>query len=31
MEVPPLTRTVAEVRADPDGWLEEGRPVLVVR
>ncbi len=26
-----LTRTVAEVRADPDGWLEEGRPVLVVR
>jgi hypothetical protein len=26
-----LTRTVAEVRADPDGWLEEGRPVLAVR
>jgi hypothetical protein len=26
-----LTRTVAEVRADPDGWLEEGRGVLVVR
>ena len=23
--------TVAEVRADPDGWLDEGRPVLVVR
>lgn len=31
MEVPPLTRTVAEARADPDGWLKEGRPVLVVR
>ncbi len=27
----PLTRTVAEVRADPDGWLQEGRAVLVVR
>jgi len=27
----PLTRTVAEVRADPDGWLQEGRPVLIVR
>ncbi len=26
-----LTRTVAEVRADPGGWLAEGRPVLVVR
>lgn len=26
-----LTRTVAEVRADPGGWLEEGQPVLVVR
>jgi hypothetical protein len=26
-----LTRTVAQVRADPDGWLEEGPPVLVVR
>jgi hypothetical protein len=24
-------QTVAEVRADPDGWLDEGRPVLVVR
>jgi hypothetical protein len=23
--------TVAEVRADPDGWLDEGRPLLVVR
>ena len=23
--------TVAEVRADPDGWLNEGRPLLVVR
>ncbi|HEX6103944.1 MAG TPA: hypothetical protein VFZ26_00080 [Gemmatimonadales bacterium] len=28
---PSLTRTAAEVRARPDGWLEEGRPVLVVR
>jgi hypothetical protein len=27
----PLTRTVAEVRADPDGWLQEGHPVVVVR
>lgn len=27
----PLTRTVAEVRADPDGWLQEGHLVLVVR
>jgi hypothetical protein len=26
-----VTRTVAEVRADPSGWLEEGPPVLVVR
>lgn len=26
-----LTRTVAEVRADPGGWLEEGHPMLVVR
>jgi hypothetical protein len=26
-----VTRTVAEVRADPGGWLEEGPPVLVVR
>jgi len=26
-----LTRTVAQVRADPGGWLEEGPPVLVVR
>jgi hypothetical protein len=26
-----LTRSVAEVRADPGGWLEEGPPVLVVR
>ena len=24
-------QTVAEVRADPDGWLNEGRPLLVVR
>jgi len=31
LEGQPLTRTVAEVRADPDGWLPEGRPVLVVR
>jgi hypothetical protein len=28
---PPLTRTVGEVRAEPDGWLPEGHPVLVVR
>jgi hypothetical protein len=28
---PPLTRTVAEVRSDPGGWLREGAPVLVVR
>ena len=27
----PLTRTVAEVRVDPDGWLQEGHPVVVVR
>ena len=26
-----LTRTVAQVQDDPGGWLEEGRPVLVVR
>ena len=26
-----LTRTVSEIRADPGGWLEEGRPILVVR
>jgi hypothetical protein len=26
-----LTRTVAQVRADPGGWLEEGPPVLVAR
>lgn len=25
------TRTVAEVRADPEGWLEEGQPLIVVR
>jgi hypothetical protein len=24
-------RTVTEVRADPEGWLDEGRPLLVVR
>lgn len=28
---PPVTRTVAEVRALPESWLEEGRPLLVVR
>jgi hypothetical protein len=27
----PLRRTVAEARAAPEGWLEEGRSVLVVR
>jgi len=27
----PLTRTVAEIRADPDGWLQEGHPMVVVR
>ena len=28
---PPTTRTVAEVRARPDGWIHEGAPMLVVR
>jgi hypothetical protein len=27
----PLTRTVSEVRAHPQGWLEEDRAVLVLR
>ena len=27
----PLPRTVAEVRAAPEGWMEEGRSLLVVR
>jgi hypothetical protein len=27
----PVTRTVARVREQPAGWLEEDRPVLVVR
>ena len=27
----PLSRTVAEVRAAPERWLEEGRSLLVVR
>ena len=27
----PLTRTVGEVRADPEGWLQEGPPLIVVR
>jgi hypothetical protein len=27
----PISRTVAEVRADPENWLSEGPPVLVVR
>jgi hypothetical protein len=27
----PLRRTVAEIRAGPDRWLEEGRPILVLR
>jgi hypothetical protein len=26
-----VTRTVAEVRAGPERWLEEGRPILVLR
>lgn len=30
-DAPVLTRTVAEVRADPEGWLEEGPPIMVVR
>lgn len=30
-EASAVTRTVAEVRARPDGWLEEDRPVMVVR
>jgi hypothetical protein len=29
--VPPLTRTVSEIRADPERWLAEGPPILVVR
>jgi hypothetical protein len=28
---PPRRHTVAEVRADPEGWLTEGAPVLVTR
>jgi hypothetical protein len=30
-DAPVLSRTVAEVLADPGNWLEEGRPVIVVR
>jgi hypothetical protein len=30
-DAPVRTRTVAEVRADPKGWLEEGPPIMVVR
>ena len=30
-EVEPARRTVAEVRSNPDGWLDEGPPLLVVR
>jgi hypothetical protein len=30
-DAPVLTRTVAAVRADPEGWLEEGPPIMVVR
>jgi hypothetical protein len=30
-DAPLVTRTVAEVRADPKGWLEEGPPIIVVR
>jgi len=30
-EMPAVTRTVAEVHARPEGWLEEDRAVLVVR
>ena len=28
---PAMSRRVADVRARPDGWLEEDRPVLVIR
>jgi hypothetical protein len=28
---PPLRRTIAEIRAQPERWLEEGRPILVLR
>jgi hypothetical protein len=27
----PVPRTVAEIRAQPEGWLEEGRSILVLR
>ena len=27
----PLRRTVTEIRAHPEGWLEEGRTILVLR
>jgi hypothetical protein len=27
----PVTRSAAQVRKQPAGWLEEDRPVLVVR
>ena len=27
----PLRRTVTEIRARPEGWLEEGRTILVLR
>ena len=30
-DVRALTRTVSQVRADPERWLQEGPPVLVVR
>jgi hypothetical protein len=29
--IQPLTRTVAQVRAEPGSWLREGEPVLVLR
>ena len=30
-DVAPIPRTVADVRARPAGWLDEDRPVLVIR
>jgi hypothetical protein len=30
-DTPALSRTLAELRADPEGWLTEGQPLLVIR